>query len=38
MNEQEATVIAEEFLSKFPPIRTEDDLNTLSRVLKKDSC
>lgn len=35
MNEQEALVLAEELLSKLPPIKTEDDLNTLSRALKK---
>jgi hypothetical protein len=35
MNEQEALVLAEELLSKLPPVRTEADLNTLSRALKK---
>jgi transposase-like protein len=35
MNEQEALVLAEELLSKLPPVKTESDLNTLSRALKK---
>jgi transposase-like protein len=35
MNEQEITKFAAEMAEKMPPVRTEEDLKILSRVLKK---